>query len=272
MYIVGGHGYVGSRTASFATTEGAKATVVSRDGGIRQGISSLAWADFLTDLRARAGRQTSIVWSLNGARNGELNYLKELLSVADEATYIVAVSTCTVYGNRHGQTCDETTPLSLVTPNAELKAACADALEASTVSYGVLRLGALYGVDHRGARPDRIEKWITEAAQQGTVTVPEPSHWRGWLHLDQAARALLRAAGGRVEGTFNVTSSNYQFGEAASFAAAPFGATVVREAKDDPMDYKIDSTKAFQQRLIDQLDGEDLPSTVAALVDAYPTR
>jgi nucleoside-diphosphate-sugar epimerase len=272
MYIVGGHGYVGSRTASFAATEGAEVTVVSRDGDTRHGTSSLAWPDFLADVRAAAGRRASIVWSLNGARNGELDLLTELLSVADEATYIVAVSTCTVYGNRHGQTCDEATPLSLVTANAKLKAACADALEASAVSYGVLRLGTLYGTDHRGVRDDRIEKWIIEAAHQGTVTVPEPAHWRGWLHLDQAARALFRAADGRVEGTFNVTSSNYRFGEAASFAAAPLGAAVVSDEQDDPMDYKIDSTKAVQRHLLDQLDGEDLPSAVAALVDTYTTR
>jgi nucleoside-diphosphate-sugar epimerase len=270
--MVGGHGYVGARTVSFAATEGVEAIVVSRDGDTRQGISSLAWADFLIDLREHAGRQTSIVWILDGAKHSELERLKELLSVADDSTYIAAVSSCTVYGDQHGKTCDETTPLSLVTPNAKLKAACEDSLEASPVCYGVLRLGALYGIDDRRVRRDRIEKWITEAAQQNTVTVPEPSHWRGWLHRDQAARALFRAASRRVEGTFNVTSSNYRFGEAASFAAVPFGATVVSDGKDDPMDYQIDSAKALQRHLLDHLEREDLPSAVAAFADTYTAR
>jgi len=272
MFVVGGQGYVGSRTAALAAEEGAETVVVSRNGDTRHGVSSLAWADFLIDMSAHPGRQISVVWILDGAKHRELDRLKDLLSVADEATYVAAVSSCTVYGDRRGQTCDETTPLSLVTANAKLKAACEDSLKDSSVSYGVLRLGALYGVDDRGVRRDRVEKWVTEASRDGTVTVPEPSHWRGWLHRDQAARALLRAASERIEGTFNVASSNYRLGEAATFAATPFGAAVVSDGKDDPMDYQIDSSKAVQKRLLDQLTGEDMSSTVASFVEKYMAR
>ncbi|WP_370644537.1 NAD-dependent epimerase/dehydratase family protein [Actinoplanes sp. L3-i22] len=266
---MGGHGYVGSRAVFYAEAGGDDVVVVSRGGDTRGGVPSVAWDDFLIDLRQRAGQPSSIVWILDGAKHDELERLNALLRVVDESTYVVGVSSCTVYGNRHGEVCVESTPLSLVTPNAELKAACEDSLEAAPVSYGILRLGALYGVDDRGIRRDRVEKWVTEAAQVGTVTVPEPSHWRGWLHRDQAARALVRAARDRVEGTFNVTSSNYRFGDAASFAADPFGAEVRGDGKDDPMDYQIDSSLAVKQQLLDHQEGEDLPSTVAAFAATH---
>lgn len=272
MYVVGGHGYVGSRTMAFAANQGIEAVAISRNGDTRRGVPSLAWKDFLSGLSADAGQQTSIVWILDGAKHNELDRLTDLLSLVDSATHVVAVSSCTVYGDQHGAPCDETTPLSLVTANAKLKAACEDALEASPASCGVLRLGALYGVDDRGERSDRVEKWVTEAARDGTVTVPEPSHWRGWLHRDQAARALLRASNQRVAGIFNVASSNYRFGDAAGFAATHFNAAVVSDGKDDPMDYQIDSTVAVRRGLLDQVDGEDLLSTVAAFARKYASR
>ncbi|BCJ55315.1 hypothetical protein Asp14428_67900 [Actinoplanes sp. NBRC 14428] len=269
MYVVGGHGYVGSRTVAYAKENGNEAVVVSRGGDTRNGVPSLAWDDFLNDLRHGVGGSISVVWILDGAKHGELEHLDALLKVVDESTYIVGVSSCTVYGDRHGGMCDELTPLSLVTSNAKLKAACEEALGAAPVARGVLRLGALYGIDDRGVRTDRIERWVAEAARAGTVTVPEPSHWRGWLHRDQAARALFRAARDRVDGTFNVTSSNYRFGDAASFAAIPFGATVKGNGKEDPMDYRIDSSLAVEQHLLDQRDGEDLPSAVASFAANY---
>jgi len=272
MYVVGGHGYVGSRTVAFADKQGVKAIVVSRQGDTRHGVPSLAWPDFLIDMSTRANQRTSIVWILDGAKHSELDRLKDLLDVADESTHVAAVSSCTVYGNQLGQVCDEAVPLSLVTANAKLKAACEATLEASSVSYGALRLGALYGVDDHGVRRDRVEKWVTEAARDGKVTVPEPSHWRGWLHRDQAARALFRTANERVEGIYNVTSSNYRFGEAAAIAADHFGAAVVSDGKDDPMDYQIDSTKAIQRSLLDRLEGEDLPSSVASFAKRYASQ
>lgn len=269
MYIVGGHGYVGSRVLSYAAAEGHHAGVVSREGDTRRRVPSIAWPDFLADLADRGGRTAPIVWILDGTKHDELNRLNELLAVAETSAYVAAVSSCTVYGDQLGQACDERTPLSLRTPNAELKAACEAALDASGAPHGVLRLGALYGIDDRGVRRDRVEKWVTEAVRDQTVTIPDPSHWRGWLHRDQAARALLRAAQQRVEGIYNVTTSNYRSGDAAAFAAEPFGATVVSDGNDDPLNYQIDSTRATELGLLDQQAGEDLKSSIDAFAAKY---
>ncbi|GIE93882.1 NAD-dependent epimerase/dehydratase family protein [Paractinoplanes rishiriensis] len=269
MYVVGAQGYLGSRVMASALGAGVEATAVSRSGDTRHGISSISWSQLLKDLSAKPGRRTEVIWILDGAKHNELDRLSDLLGVAGEAIYITAVSSCTVYGDQQGRSCDETTPRSLMTDNAQLKAACEDALEASSVSYSALRLGALYGVDDRGVRQDRIEKWVTEAAREGSVTVPEPTHWRGWLHREQGARALLRAASRRIEGVFNVASSNYRFGDAAAFAATHFDAAVASDGKDDPMDYRIDSTKAERACLLDQLGGEALPDAVTSFAEQY---
>jgi nucleoside-diphosphate-sugar epimerase len=114
---------------------------------------------------------------------------------------------------------------------------------------------------------------VTAAATTGEVRVPDPRHWRGWLHRDQAARSLYRAARDRTEGLFNVSSADLTFGQAAELAAEPFGADVVADDAVDLSDYRIDSTKARSCGLVDELPGEDLAATVSAFIaQRYPDR
>ena len=263
MYVVGGHGYVGSRVVDFAFRRGTEANVVSRDGDDRCGMPSLAWAEFIAQLGAGVGIN-SVVWLLDGAKHNELDRIGELLDVADERLYVAAVSTATVYGDQAGRPCDESTASRPVTKHAEVKASCEAALLAAPVQAGILRFGALYGPDNRKVRSDRVEKWVTEAATHGTVTVPEPSHWRGWLNKDQGARALFRAADGRIPGIFNVATSNYRFGDAAGFAAKLFDAKVQSDGKPDPMNYMMIAERARQAGLLDEGPGESLAETVDA--------
>jgi nucleoside-diphosphate-sugar epimerase len=265
VYVVGGQGYVGSRVVAFAEANGRAPIVVSRDGGARAGRRSLPWSDFLAHV---ADQPDAIVWLLDGAKHDELGRLTELLAVTRPGVYIAAVSSCTVYGNKHGLTCDEDASLEILTDNARLKAACEGLLNSSSLPSGMFRLGALYGPDDRGVRKDRVEKWVTEAAGSGTVTVPEPSHWRGWLFRDQAARCLYRAARNHIEGVFNVASSNHRFGEAAEFAAKPFAAKVQGDGKPDPMNYQVDASRARKAGLLDELEGEDIGAVVNAFVQA----
>lgn len=157
MLVVGGHGYVGRRVAEAA---------------------------------ASAGEPPTVVWLLDGAKHAELDRLQELLGWAPAGMHVVLVSTCTVYGDQAGTACDETRALDVRTAHARLKAHAEAMLAASTLTWCVQRLGALYGVDDHGVRVDRVEKWVTAAATTGKVRVPDPAHWRGWLHRDQAARSL----------------------------------------------------------------------------------
>ncbi|SRR6266511_1453874 len=267
MYVIGGHGYVGSRVLAEAVDQGLDVEVVSRTGGPRQGRSSVAWPDLEALIRRQS--HPSVVWLLDGAKHAETDRLAELLTWAPPAgTHVVAVSTCTVYGDQHGGLCAEDTPLQLLTPHARVKATSEQMLADSGLSWCVLRLGALYGIDDRGIRADRIEKWVTQAAQAGVVTVPEPSHWRGWLHRDQAARALVRAASQRTTGVFNVASANMTFADAAGTVASLFDARVESDGKPDPCNYQVDSTAARERGLLDERPAEDLPSCTRAFAAA----
>jgi len=268
MYVVGGHGYVGSRIVSLSDQAEANVRVVSKRGGEKRGVSSQSWEDFIGEL-ASSREPTSIIWLLDGAKHDEATFLRELLKAVDPTTYIAAVSSCTVYGDRRGQMSDEGTPIQILTSNARLKSDCENTLQQSEARCGIFRLGALYGVDDRGVRQDRIEKWVTEAAQDGRVSVPNPSHWRGWLHRDQAARTLLRAATSRVTGVFNVVTSNYTFSDIASFAAAPFGATVERDSRDDPLNYQVNAARAKVAGLLDEEDGESPDAAISAFIGTY---
>ena len=272
LFVVGGYGYVGSRVVAAAAADEWSVEVVSREGGERRGVPSISWADLPAAIRLRQ-EPSSVVWLLDGAKHAEVDRLVELLRWVPASTHIVLASTCTVYGDRAGDLCREDAELRLVTPHARVKAACERMLGDASVSWCVQRLGALYGVDDRGVRADRIQKWVTQAATTGVVTVPDPEHWRGWLHRDQAARALWRAARYRTMGVFNVASANLRFGDAAGVAAAPFGARVVADVKPDPCNYRIDSTAARTSGLLDERPGEDLGSEAATfLATRYPPR
>ncbi|OLB78802.1 MAG: hypothetical protein AUI14_12030 [Actinobacteria bacterium 13_2_20CM_2_71_6] len=270
MFVVGGHGYVGSKVVSAAVEVGASPQIVSRDGDTRYGRPSISWPELIRRVGS-ADDPYSIVWLLDGVKHNEGVLLAELARVLSAEAHLVLVSTCTVYGDAGGHLCDETWPQQLTTPHARLNAACERLLLESRASGCIQRLGALYGVDDRGVRVDRVEKWVGQAAEIRVVTVPDPAHWRGWVHRDQAARALCQAAVGRVSGVFNVASANYTFGGAAGFAADLFGAVVEGEGKPDPCDYRVDSTAARDAGLLDELAGEDLASTVHAFAATkYP--
>ena len=262
MYVIGGHGYVGSRVVADAAERGFDVYAVTRTGTRGQDRPSIAWADLQAELR-RQTQPPSAIWLLDGAKHAEVDRLAELIAWAVPGTHVVLVSTCTVYGDQQGHLCAEDVPLQLVAPHARVKATCEQMLADSGLSWCVLRLGALYGVDDRGIRADRVQKWVTQAAEAGVVTVPEPTHWRGWLHRDQAARALVRAAGQGTTGVVNVASANMTFADAAGMAAGLFGARVEGDGKHDPCNYQVDSTTARQLGILDEHPGEDLLSCTA---------
>lgn len=256
MIVVGGLGYVGSALRQLAP----EAVAVSRDGG----GASRSWVDLLSQLPA--SKAPVIAWLLDGAKHDELDRLDELVAAVPGGSHVVYVSTCTVYGDAAGRTCNEDAPLRLLTPHAELKKAGEEALErADGITSTVLRFGALYGPDARGIRRDRVTKWLTEAHDSGTVTVPDPAHWRGWLHHDQAARALHAAARSRQPGVFNVASANATFADAVSTAARLFDAEIVGSDRPDPLDYRIDATRAREAGLLTEQPGEDLSSCTRAM-------
>lgn len=266
IFVVGGHGYVGTRIAAAAGDQSRLTHAVTRHGGTKFGLSSTSWPDFLAELPGRDDAR--VIWLLDGANDDEPERLAELLTAANADTAVVAVSTCTVYGNRGDELCAEELERQLLAPHAEIKAGVEDALAAADLTSCVLRLGALYGIDDRAARPDRIETWVNQGRRDHVITVPDPDHWRGWLHRDQAARALYRAAATRMSGIFNITTVNLTFGQAVRPAARETGAEIRAAARPDPLSYRVDSSAAVDAGLLDELPGEGIEETTVAYARA----
>lgn len=266
IFVVGGHGYVGTRIAAAAEKLGGLTYAISRNGGTRFGIPSTSWSDFLAELPGCDDAR--VIWLLDGANDDELDRLGELLAVARSDAMVVAVSTCTVYGNRGEELCTEDLERQLIAPHAKVKAAVEDVLAAAPLTSCALRLGALYGIDDRAVRPDRIETWVGEARREGVITVPDPDHWRGWLHRDQAARALYRAAAERAAGVFNVTTANLTFRQAVEPVTSVTGAQVLASSTPDPLSYRVDSQAAVAAGLLDVLPGESLEEATEAFLSA----
>lgn len=266
IFVVGGHGYVGTRIAAVAEELGGPTHAVSRHGGTRFGIPSTSWPDFLGELPDCDDAR--VIWLLDGANDDELDRLPELLAAAKSDVQVVAVSTCTVYGNRGDELCTEGLERRLLAPHAKVKAAVEDALAAAPITSCAMRLGALYGIDDRAVRPDRIETWVNQGRHDGMITVPDPDHWRGWLHRDQAARALYRAAANRVAGVFNVTTANLTFGQAVEPAASGTGAQVRGGSTPDLLSYRVDSSAAVAADLLDVLPGESIDEATDAYLRA----
>jgi nucleoside-diphosphate-sugar epimerase len=262
IFVVGGHGYVGTRIAAAAQHHGRLTHAVTRYGGTKFGLPSTSWPDFLAELPSHDDAR--VIWLLDGAKDDEPERLGELLTAAGTELAVVAVSTCTVYGNRGDELCTEDLERRLLAPHAEIKAGVEDTLAAAEVTSCALRLGALYGVDDRAVRPDRIESWVREGREEGVITVPAIDHWRGWLHRDQAARALYRAAANRSSGVFNVTTANLTFGQAVEPAARVTGAEIRNGSKPDPLSYRVDSSAAIEAGLLDVLPGEGLEEATLA--------
>ncbi|MGH3972088.1 MAG: NAD-dependent epimerase/dehydratase family protein [Pseudonocardiaceae bacterium] len=255
MFVVGGRGYVGSEVISLA---GNDAVVVSRDGA----DGSMSWQRLLAELPTALS--PVIVWLLDGAKHDELRHLDSLIEVLPDDSHVVYVSTCTVYGNTGGALCDEGATLSLLAPHARLKASGEAALNDAAIGAAVLRLGALYGADPRVIRKDRIETWLVEARDHRRVTVPDATHWRGWLHRDQAARALHAAAETRALGVFNVATANATFAGAVTPAAELFNAQIMDADLVDPLSYRIDASKARREGLLTTFPSEDLTACTRA--------
>jgi nucleoside-diphosphate-sugar epimerase len=266
IFVVGGHGYLGAAVVRAAHDAGGDVHVVNRHGGTRFALRSSSWADFLEELPLRDDAR--VIWLLDGAKHDEAERLGELLTAASRDAAVIAVSTCTVYGDREDGLCAEGAGRRLLTAHARLKAAAEDGLAVAPVSSCVLRLGALYGIDERGVRADRIETWVSQGRRTGVITVPDPEHWRGWLHRDQAARALYRAAHRRTTGIFNVATANCTFAQAAGTAARGTGARIVADPAPDPCTFRVDSSSAFAARLLDERPGESLAEATEAYLAA----
>jgi nucleoside-diphosphate-sugar epimerase len=271
--VVGGAGFLGSILIELLLDEGHQVTILDAllygDEGIRHLIDrpglSLVPGD-LRDITAtvRAFRHADAVVHL-GALVGDpaCNIDERLtLEINRDATAkaaaiarglgidrFVFASTCSVYG-ASGDVLDEDSPLDPISVYARSKLESEQLLLAQSGEGfwpTVLRLGTLYGRSQR-ERFDLVVNLLTaQAVVTGEITVFGGSQWRPFVHVRDAADAVLRclqapcsAVGGRV---FNVGADDQNHtlaGIAEIIRSAVPGARVhVAPATAEEADYRV---------------------------------
>ena len=125
----------------------------------------------------------------------------------------VFASSCSVYG-ASDLVLVETSALNPLSLYARTKVDSEAALLASKTrdfAPTVLRLGTLFGLSPRMRFDLVVNLFVKRAASEGRITVFNAEQWRPFVHVHDAARAIvacLRAAPGKISGEiFNVGSS-----------------------------------------------------------------
>jgi nucleoside-diphosphate-sugar epimerase len=165
----------------------------------------------------------------------------------------VFASTCSVYGAKDG-ILDEESELSPVSLYARSKIACEELLRemaGSQLNPVVLRFGTIYGLSGR-TRFDLVVNLLTaKALVEGEITVFGGDQWRPFVHVDDAASAVLASleapegvADGRV---YNVGSNeqNYTIDQIAALIRrkVPSARVVSMGSDGDRRDYRVDFSR-----------------------------
>jgi nucleoside-diphosphate-sugar epimerase len=162
-------------------------------------------------------------------------------------------STCSVYG-ASDEILDEWSHLNPLSLYARSKLASEKVLMQMAdehFSPVVLRFGTVYGLSGR-TRFDLVINLLTaKAVKEGTITVFGEGQWRPFLHVSDAALALLKAVEAPMDlihaQVFNVGSNeqNYQLGDAAHIIQSfvPRAKVVDMGADTDFRNYRVDFSK-----------------------------
>lgn len=166
----------------------------------------------------------------------------------------VFASTCSVYGASDG-TLNESSALNPVSLYANTKIDSEQlVLSERDASFSpvVLRFGTAYGWSHR-QRFDLVVNLLTaKAVLEGVITVHGGSQWRPFVHVDDIARAVIRALESPLDVVageiFNIGSDeqNHRLGEIGELIqdVAPAARIVTNDEVVDHRNYYVDFSKA----------------------------
>ena len=141
---------------------------------------------------------------------GGLQMLTDALQQRPRETplQLVHLSSCGVYGNRHGALTDETVQLDSLHPVNEVLAMAEDmtqSLRSESVNVCIFRLGGIYG-------PGRdIPAMLLSAA--GGVVQRNGQNVPCWIHLDDVVRAVSFAFEHNLNDTYNLVNDTQFTGQ-----------------------------------------------------------
>jgi len=162
---------------------------------------------------------------------------------------LIFTSTCSVYGasNRVLKESSKVLPLSIY---ALSKLAGENALEKIGGNFTIFRLATLFGYSHRMRFDLVINAFIKKAVKEGKITVFGGSQWRPFLHVRDAAEAIITC----VEKDFfekeilNLSRMNIKIIDLARKIGEILKCKikVFKEVKD-PRNYRVNSDKAKKE-------------------------
>lgn len=226
VWIIGGAGFLGAALARLCTAEGLRACVV--DPACADGANSLCAPAGLPMAVERAAARFGLprfVFFCAATRGGDAAACRQAflapvqsVSAAAPCARLVFCSSTSVYGDAPGWTTEQTPVKQLCHGRVSERLAALLRAEAAVLQAGgcVARLSALYG-------PGRCELLRRHLAGEPRLT-GEPARALNYVHVEDAARALLLLAGADCRSqVFNVSGECMTKGEAYAMLEALTG-------------------------------------------------
>jgi len=185
---------------------------------------------------------------------------------------LIFTSTCSLYGasNKVLKESSMVLPLSIY---ALSKLAAENALEKIGGSFTIFRLATLFGYSHRMRFDLVVNAFIKEAIKEGKLTVFGGEQWRPFLHVRDAAEALIRC----IEKDFfekeilNLHCMNIKIIDLARRIRNVLNCEIeVLEEIRDPRNYKVSSDKA--RKALGYTPKRGIEDAIIEIKDAYNDR
>ena len=231
-------------------------------------VRALEDVDAVIHLASIVGMPAS---SIEPRTSEEINYLAtkniaELCQLHDIETYIFA-STCSVYGYQPGKIINEKSrvdPLDFYAKQKYLSERATGWLNRSPTIY---RFGTLFGLSPRMRFDLVINLFIAQALIEGKITVFGGKQERPFLHVDDAADALIFGIEKNLTGTYNVISENMSIMEAAERVSKITGCDIeISENNEDNRSYRVSADKIKQVGFVPS---KTIEYTINEIKDAF---
>ena len=189
--------------------------------------------------------------SIEPKSSEEINYLAtkniaELCQLHNIDTYIFA-STCSVYGSQPEKLITEKSPTDPLDFYAQQKYLSERAAGWLNKAPTILRFGTLFGMSPRMRFDLVINLFVAQAIQENQITVFGGDQYRPFLHVDDAADALIFALEKNLTGTYNVISENLTIKQAAEKISNATGCKInISNENEDKRNYKVSAEKFTQ--------------------------
>lgn len=202
----------------------------------------------------------------------EVNYLAtkniaELCQLHNINTYIFA-STCSVYGYQPDQMITEKSHLNPLDFYATQKYLSERAIGWLNHAPTILRFGTLFGISPRMRFDLVINLFVAQALKEKKITVHGGNQYRPFLHVSDAAEALIFALEKNLTGTYNVISKNYTILEVAKAVSKITGCEIeISKEIEDNRDYKVSADKLMHMGFIPKMAIEDAIKEISDTFD-----